>query len=332
MASYVERMSRVERPRSQAAFWSRRLAVFCVPYLLIVILGHRFGAVDTISTFWLLGLAILLLIAAIVAGFIGFYELWTYGHKGGINSTRGMLLAALLLLPFLYFAAHALTLPQLYDVSTDLDDPPAYDSVLEERTELMNPIVDPTDIQKNSQIRSYPRVAARRYPLDTGQIFRQVIALIKGRNWTVLTVEAAPGQAAIDAEGSALIAKPVIDSQGNPLRIPLPGHRPAFSPRLPGQADGSIAPAFETVQVSPVGREIDAEAEEQEERYVEAVAKSFLFGFESDIVLRLVEEEEGTLVDMRSSSRWGAHDLGSNASRIISFMSDLDSSLQGLRR
>ena len=43
MAGCVERMTRVERPRSQAAVWCQRLAVFCLPYLLIVILGHRFG-------------------------------------------------------------------------------------------------------------------------------------------------------------------------------------------------------------------------------------------------------------------------------------------------
>ena len=35
------------------------------------------------------------------------------------------------------------------------------------------------------------------------------------------------------------------------------------------------------------------------------------------------------LVDMRSNSRWGPHDLGSNADRILSFMKDLDLALQG---
>ncbi|MEP1206663.1 MAG: DUF1499 domain-containing protein [Rhizobiaceae bacterium] len=323
MANYVERMSRVVRPQSRAAAWSRRLSVFCLPYLLIVVLGHRFGAVDTISTFWLLGLAVLLLIGAIAASCIGFYELWTYGHKGGLSSARGLLLAIVLLLPFLYYAGKALTLPQLYDISTDLDDAPTYDSVLEDRLEIMNPIVDPTDIQKSLQIKAYPRVAARRYPLDTGQVFREVVALISERDWTILTVESEPGQAPIDSEGSALVARPVVDSDGRPLRFPIPETRPVVRPD---------PQAFETIQVSPIGREEETELEEQEERYVEAVAMSFLFGFESDVVIRLVEEEEGTLVDMRSSSRWGAHDLGSNAARIISFMQDLDESLQGLRR
>ncbi|MEP0943645.1 MAG: DUF1499 domain-containing protein [Rhizobiaceae bacterium] len=332
MAGYVERMTRVERPRSQAAVWCQRLAVFCLPYLLIVILGHRFGAVDTVSTFWLLGLAILMLLASLAAGCVGFYELWNHGYKGGISSARGMLLSAVLLLPFAYFAIQALLLPQIYDISTDLDDPPAYDSVLAERSEVMNPVADPTDPQKIKQLRAYPQLTARRYPLDTGQVFREVVTLIADRDWTIVTTESAPGQAAIDAEGSGLVAKPVTDANGRPLRIPKPRRRPVVGGALPGNADGSAAADFETVQVSPVGRDPAAILAESEERYVEAVATSLLFGFESDLVVRLIEEEEGTLVDMRSTSRWGAHDLGSNSKRIIQFMNDLDLSLQGLRR
>jgi len=90
---------------------------------------------------------------------------------------------------------------------------------------------------------------------------------------------------------------------------------------------------FRSQQVSPVGRQQDAVSnDELDVRYVEAVAKSFLFGFESDVVIRVIEEEFGTLVDMRSNSRWGPHDLGSNAQRIIAFMKDLDTALQGLSR
>ena len=36
------------------------------------------------------------------------------------------------------------------------------------------------------------------------------------------------------------------------------------------------------------------------------------------------------LVDMRSASRIGPHDLGSNARQILDFMTDLDTALQGL--
>jgi len=108
------------------------------------------------------------------------------------------------------------------------------------------------------------------------------------------------------------------------LRVALPTFRPSQS------RDGT--PVFDSIQVSPIGREETEEVEEQDERYVEAVARSFLLGFESDVVIRLVEEEEGALVDMRSTSRWGFHDLGSNARRVVNFLTDLDAELQGLSR
>ncbi|MEE9315164.1 MAG: DUF1499 domain-containing protein [Rhizobiaceae bacterium] len=331
MAGYVERLSRVERHRSSAAQWCQRLAVFAVPYLLIVVLGHRFGAIDTVSTFWLLGLGVFMAVAALIAGVRGVYELWTYGHEAGLSAARGMLLATLLLLPFAYQAARAFVLPPIYDISTDLEDPPAYDTALDDRTGVMNPVLDPTSAIKNMQLQYYPRVTARRYPLGMGRVFREIVTLVGERNWTILTANTEQGKAPIDEEGSGLVAKPVTNSKGLPLRITIPKKRPIIIPILAGENPASTTvPAFETIQVSPTGRAETDDNNEREERYVEAVATSFLFGFESDVVIRLVEEEDGTLVDMRSTSRWGPHDLGSNAKRILTFMKELDAALQGL--
>lgn len=327
MVSYVERLSRSPRRRSSAAQWCQRLAVFAVPYLTIVILGHRFGAVDTVPTFWLLALGLLIVLAALIAGIRGFYELWTFGAEGGLSSARGVALAILLLVPFLYFAARAFILPPLYDISTDLDDPPAFATALDDRSGSTNAVKDPTDIGKASQLRAYPRVAARRYPLETGRVFVAVGSLIADRGWTILTGATVQGEAQIDQEGSGLIAKPVTDRNGRPLRLPIPTSRPR---QFSVTTEGAEPTPFETVQVSPTGRESSETDEETEERYIEAVATSLIFGFESDVVIRLVEEEEGTLVDVRSVSRYGPHDLGSNASLILSFMQDLDTSLQGL--
>ena len=326
MTDLFARLSDFERPRSTSAIWCQRLAVFAVPFLLITILGHRFGAIDTYSTFWLLGLTVLILLGALIAGVHGFYALWTYGHAGGIKSARGMALAALLLCPFLYQAVQAFNLPQLYDVSTDLEDLPAFDSVLAERSDSMNEIVDPSEVEKQLQLRSYPRVAARRYPLDTVRVFKEVVEIIGENDWTILAANTEQGKATIDDEGSGLVARPVTDASGRPLRIPIPQWRPATG----DQSTSTSLPSFEAVEVSPIGRQSTSETDEQDERYIEAVATSFLFGFESDVVIRLIEEEEGTLVDMRSNSRWGPHDLGSNADRIIDFLSDLDAGLQGV--
>jgi uncharacterized protein (DUF1499 family) len=63
---------------------------------------------------------------------------------------------------------------------------------------------------------------------------------------------------------------------------------------------------------------------------IEAFDTTLLFGFRQDIVIRIVPDGEGTLVDMRSASRNGAHDLGANAERIRGFFAALDASLQGI--
>jgi hypothetical protein len=63
---------------------------------------------------------------------------------------------------------------------------------------------------------------------------------------------------------------------------------------------------------------------------IEAFDTTLLFGFRQDIVIRIVPDGEGALVDMRSAARNGAHDLGANAERIRSFFTELDASLQGI--
>lgn len=63
---------------------------------------------------------------------------------------------------------------------------------------------------------------------------------------------------------------------------------------------------------------------------IEAVAMTPIFGFRQDVVIRIEPNGEGSLVDMRSAARNGAHDLGADAARIRNFFVDLDASLQGI--
>lgn len=60
----------------------------------------------------------------------------------------------------------------------------------------------------------------------------------------------------------------------------------------------------------------------QREGRIEAVAQTLLMGFREDVVIRVRTLTNGVRVDMRSASRYGTHDFGSNARRIQSLMSD----------
>ncbi|MXW73554.1 MAG: DUF1499 domain-containing protein [Chromatiales bacterium] len=56
---------------------------------------------------------------------------------------------------------------------------------------------------------------------------------------------------------------------------------------------------------------------------LEAVATTAWFGFKDDIVVRIVETGDGSLVDVRSKSRLGLSDVGTNARRIRRFMAQM---------
>jgi uncharacterized protein (DUF1499 family) len=63
---------------------------------------------------------------------------------------------------------------------------------------------------------------------------------------------------------------------------------------------------------------------------IEAVARTPIMGFRDDIVVRVRPNGEGARVDIRSASRYGRHDLGTNATRIRSLSEDIDEAIASL--
>jgi hypothetical protein len=57
---------------------------------------------------------------------------------------------------------------------------------------------------------------------------------------------------------------------------------------------------------------------------IEAVARSPILGFPEDVVVRVRPTTDGTRIDVRSASRYGRSDLGSNAERVRDLISDID--------
>lgn len=67
-------------------------------------------------------------------------------------------------------------------------------------------------------------------------------------------------------------------------------------------------------RVSPRGGERDGR--------IEAVARTPVMGFREDITIRVRSADRGVRIDMRSASRYGQHDFGSNARRIEKFFAE----------
>jgi uncharacterized protein DUF1499 len=61
---------------------------------------------------------------------------------------------------------------------------------------------------------------------------------------------------------------------------------------------------------------------------IEGTATTKWFRFKDDVIIRLRQNEQGVAVDMRSKSRVGTSDLGTNAKRIRRFMQLLEAKLE----
>jgi hypothetical protein len=57
---------------------------------------------------------------------------------------------------------------------------------------------------------------------------------------------------------------------------------------------------------------------------IEAIARTPIMGFREDISVRILPDGPGARIDLRSSSRYFDHDLGSNAARITKLVEDIN--------
>jgi uncharacterized protein (DUF1499 family) len=78
--------------------------------------------------------------------------------------------------------------------------------------------------------------------------------------------------------------------------------------------------AFEHALATARGMGWEIVATELGEGRIEATATTFWFGFKDDVVVRVKPAEEGSRIDVRSVSRVGRSDVGTNAKRIKTYL------------
>jgi len=64
--------------------------------------------------------------------------------------------------------------------------------------------------------------------------------------------------------------------------------------------------------------------------YIEMVVRTPIMGFRDDVVIRIRPNGQGARIDFRSASRYGRHDLGTNAARVRGLIEDIDDAIDTL--
>ncbi len=176
----------LQEPVSRAALWSRRLAWFSVAVLLLTLVVFRMGEPSLQRLAPVAG-AYGFVSAALALAIAAFVGIWRSGYRGVGMAAQAFALCLILLVPAGYLGFRYATLPALTDVSTDIDDPPAFSRsrvVLDARAGLV-PAEPPAAIRR-VQRQAYPKTLPIILELPAEQAFEiaRRAALIRG--WQVL--------------------------------------------------------------------------------------------------------------------------------------------------
>jgi hypothetical protein len=197
-----------------------------------------------------LALGVLLGAVAALAGVAALVMGWRRGQPISIPVAVGLVIGLLAFaVPFQrIFAARGL--PAIHDISTDVQNPPAFQAVLPLREGAPNDVTFRPDTA-NEQLRAYPDIRPLVLMEPADAVFARALDTARDMDWDIVAADRAAGR-------------------------------------------------------------------------LEATATTRWFGFRDDVVVRLTPESSGgTRVDVRSVSRVGRGDLGTNADRIREFLGEL---------
>lgn len=232
---------------STLSLWSPRLAVFAAVLVLLTVVLHRVFGMATPLAMNLFMLTFALSAIAILIGLVGLAGIWRRGGQGTGAGIAGILVAALVLAWPLAYLPQVVQRAPLNDVTTDLDDPPAF-------------VFAAANRPAGAQSTDYPGRSASRLQQ---QLYPDIQPLIIDRPATEVQSLVAD---AVRRQGLTIVAEtePTRDTPGT----------------------------------------------------IEAVGRTLIIGFRDDVAIRIIGRGNRSKVDVRSASRWGQHDFGTNARRV----------------
>lgn len=305
---------RYDRPVSRSAFLARRLALFSLVMLLIVVLAHRFGPLSTPDFVLLLLVSAFPAALAVPLALLGLARLWQIGALGGVASAWALIYAALpLALPGYGYYLY-LTKPKLTEVSTDVADRPAFVSTPDVAQHLLPRPPLPGDAAE-AQIAAYPGLNGRRYEGAIDRVY-EAVRKVAAENRLVLT--------ASRGEEYGLLALELRPTTESPGETETSGAAPQTQEALPESGPLPTARPEPGAMISLANGEPEGTAR------LQFSTRTFVLGLPFDAVVRLREEAEMTLVDIRVASRYGPHDLGISDEIAEGFLHALDAELLGI--
>lgn len=242
---------RGRRPISPVATAALALVLVAAATAALGGLGSRWGWWHFRTGFSLLRWGVYGAIAAAALGAVGMaHARFSAKRRGAWTGVAALAIGlAVAFVPW-NWQRTARSVPPIHDISTDLEDPPEFESVVPLRGEDANPLERGAEVDEQ-QRRGYPDLGPLVLDRPVPEIFDLAVEAAEEMGWELVAAEPDEGR-------------------------------------------------------------------------IEAVATTFWFGFRDDVVVRVRPAEGGgSRVDVRSVSRVGRSDVGTNARRIRSYFDEL---------
>jgi hypothetical protein len=179
----------LEEPYSRAAIWSRRLAVFALAVAGMATALSRAGAVEPAGALAVLGASFVLACLAVLLSATAAIVIWRTGRRGAGIAFVGLALALALLAYPAWLSWRAISLPDINDVSTDLDPQTPVNflrsiKALEARGGRTP--LEPSEATREAQQRAYPKVQPILVDMEANEAYQLALEAAKARGWRIV--------------------------------------------------------------------------------------------------------------------------------------------------
>lgn len=309
---------RFVRPVSRSAFLSRYFGLIAFTLTVVGFALHRIGMLSTPDFLAVSVVAFAFSLGALILVVVGLRQLWVHGSRGGKACVQTLFLIALPLgiLGFLTF--QHFQRPALYDVSSDIADVPQWleEPSIDQRWLARSKVIP--EGSRKAQQEAYPEFASHRYDGAIDRVYTAVRKTAKAQKLIVTHVKGMPGAEVDVAPALPLGPEPQEDDGFEfapdelPTNVPVPSIRPQITRQASSQ-DAAISEAAPDDVVT-----------------LQAKMSNLILGMPYHLVIRLKEEGQTTLVDIRMVADYGANDFGLGIWMAKYFLSALDAEMQGL--
>ncbi|MGY5806572.1 DUF1499 domain-containing protein [Rhizobium sp. LEGMi198b] len=304
---------RFDRPVSHAARASRLIASFALVLCGVILVGHRFGPLETPYFVLLLLISAGFAGLAVLLAIIGLTQLWRFAAIGGVSAFKALIYAALPLAIVGIGVERYWTRPAIYDVSTDLVDAPEWLAPPQAKQIWLPPRHFVTPQDREAQYAAYPALTGRRYEGAADRVLEAVRKVAKDSHITI-----------VKAEGADVVDPNSHEKPKRPARRQTQNQTPD---------DSAVTDMPDVVPVPTPRPYRDSVADlirQNSDVVLQGETRTRILGLNFDVLIRLREEAETTLVDVRVASRYGQDDLGISANIAESYLKALDAELLGI--